>query len=402
MERELRKKFICISFGIVCFVLCTMATFLNVANYMQIDVRANEIISIMEENDGNFPKIFERQMGGHISEETPYTTRYFTVKVDEDYNLMSTDTRSIMMVNTEQAIHFAEEVLDGGKDTGLIGHYKFQMVDTDYGSMVIFIDCSQELSLFYSFLNSSILICGFALLCVFVLLVFLSKKAVAPIVESYQKQQQFITNITHELKTPLAIIKTNTEVIEMENEPSTWSESIHNQIGRLTELINYLISLSKMEEDVNQNEKVDFSISEAMAETIDSFAILAENSNRTIVQDISENITLKGDEQAIRLLFSILLDNALKYSTENTEIHISMKKQGNKVKIRLKNAAEHLEVKEYNKLFERFYRLEDSRNSKLGGFGIGLAMAKSIVKNHGGIIKAESKDGKHMQFYIDM
>ncbi len=401
MEKTLRRKFVCISVGVVFFVVFLIAAVINVTNYLEIDDKAKEIVEILVENDGRFPQVFEKPTQ-HLTAETPYTTRYFTIKLDENGEIINTDTKSIILVSEEQAIVYAENILETGKETGYINRYKFQVVDMDYGTLMLFIDCNQELTMFYSFLQSSILIGLVTLLCVFLLMVVLSKKAVAPIVDSYYKQQQFITNITHELKTPLTIIKTNTEVMEMEHESSKWSESIHHQIARLNELINYLVSLSKLEEAEKENLKVDFSISDAMTEVASSFEVLAESKKHKINIDVLENITYCGDEQLIRMLISILIDNALKYSKQESNIELSMKKYKDKIKIEIINEAENLKIGKYDILFERFYRMEGSRNSKLGGFGIGLSIAKSIVKKHGGTIKAESKDGLHMKFNIDL
>ncbi len=410
MERRLRNKFIFISCGVVLFVLVTMAIVMNLSSYLQIGDRADEIIDMMGENDGDFPAVMAGLEGnapptmgkqtGHINVETPYTTRYFTVKMDENGNLISANTRNIQMVDTDRAIAYANEVM--GTTSGYADYYRYQVMETDYGSLMIFVDCTQDITMFYSFLESSLLVCGIALLGVFILMLGLSKKAVAPIVESYQKQQQFITNITHELKTPLAIIKTNTEVIEMEGESSQWSTSIHNQIGRLNELVNHLVSLSKLEEGAAPLIMENFSLGDAITEVVESFDLLAESQGQQIVRRVPEKLSYWGDEQSIRLLVSILLDNALKYSLPQTEVELTVTRYLGRPVIQLTNRAEGLEKGKYNNLFDRFYRMEGSRNSKLGGFGIGLAMAQSIVLNHEGDITAYSPDGQQMIIRVEL
>lgn len=401
MERILRKKFVCISMGIVSSVLILMAVIINLSTFLQINTNANEIIQLLVENDGRFPQASEK-LPPRFSAETPYATRFFAVKLDHDKELIASDTRNIHLVNAESAMVYAQEALDSGKNSDFIQNYKYQIVEQDFGTLLIFLDCAQELSMLHTSILSSAAICLIAMMSILILLVILSKKAVAPIVESYQKQQQFITNITHELKTPLAIIKTNTEVLEMEHDSSNWTDSIHNQISRLNELVNYLVSLSKLEEDSGNSLKVDFSISDAIEESVQPFLLLAQNNNKQIDCTISSGITYCGDEQSIRLLISILMENAIKYSTENSTISITLKPYKNRVRLEVKNAAKDLSIQKYDLLFERFYRMEASRNSKSGGFGIGLAMAKTIVKNHNGSIKAESNDGKHMLFKITL
>ncbi|MFI3226554.1 MAG: HAMP domain-containing sensor histidine kinase [Clostridia bacterium] len=403
MEKILRKKFIKISMSVVTVVLLTIAVVLNVISFRQIDDDATQITEILAQNDGSFDNMmpgtpFKRQ----LPQETQFSTRYFTIRIDENNDLLSVDTRSIQMVDTDSAIEYANQVINSSKTSGFKDNYRYQIVDKDYGKILIFIDCESQLRLFESFLISSVAIYFVALLGVFTLIVLLSKSAVAPIVQSYNKQQQFITNISHELKTPLAIIKTNTEVIECVSESSEWTESIHNQINRLSELINYLISLSKMDEGETLKLKSDFSLSDAVNETADSFIVLAKNENRELSFNIQPNLTYSGDEQSIRVLLSILLENSVKYSTENTEISISLEENRSKKIITVSNFAENLKSGNYERLFERFYRLDNSRNSNTGGFGIGLAMAKTIVKNHGGDIKATSPDGKQLVFKIEL
>lgn len=395
MERALRRKFTAISCGVVFVVLFTMALVMNVSSYVEIVDKADEIIALMAENDGRFP-VTMSQPTAHLNAETPYTTRYFTVRMDQEGNMVSTDTRSVQLVSTEQAIQYGEEIYQGTSTAGFVDRYRYQVIDQEDGSLLIFVDCNQDLSIFYAFLRSSVLICFIALLAVFALMAVLSRKAVGPIVESYRKQQQFITNVTHELKTPLAIIKTNTEVMELESTSSQWSNNIHHQIDRLNELVNHLVTLSKMEEG-NPIVKVDFSISDAVSEVVDGFQPVAESGGYTLKYSIGQHLTYCGDEQSIRLLTSILVENALKYSTPHTEIQISLLRQREKTVIQVVNQAEGLTQGRYDMLFERFYRLESSRNSQLGGFGVGLSMAKSIVKSHGGAIRGESPDGQSMK-----
>ncbi len=396
MERELRKKFVAISCGVVFVVLFTMAVVMNVSSYVEIVDKADEIIELMAENDGRFP-VSMGQPTTHLNAETPYTTRYFTVRMDGVGNVISADTRSVQMVTTENAIVFADEAVATADNQGFVEGYRYQWIEGESGSLLIFVDCTQDMAIFYAFLRSSILVCIVALLGIFVLMVVLSKRVVAPIVDSYRKQQQFITNITHELKTPLAIIKTNTEVIEMEGGSSQWSDSVHHQIARLNQLINQMVSLSKLEEGEGRLMKVEFSLSDAVSEVVDSFQLLAEQGGFQIEKKIPQQLTYCGEEQSIRQLTSILMENALKYGSAEGAIKVVVTKQRDRVIMEVSNMAEGLTQGRYDMLFDRFYRLEDSRNSEMGGFGVGLSMAKSIVKSHGGSITAESPDGKQMK-----
>ncbi len=405
MERVLRKKFIVISVSAVFVVLFFIALVINVYNFMEIDSKSNEIIGILAENDGEFPKnpfMHPMQPTGHVTQETPYSTRFFTVRLDESGRLIGVNTRSIQKISTENAVEMAQSVVDNPSFHKFYDQFKYAVVDIDGESLVIFVDCGDEFGFFAALLKSSIVVCLVALAAVFILVVWLSKWVVSPIVEGYRKQQQFVTNISHELKTPLSIIKTNTEVLEVEHGESQWSESIHNQIGRLNGLVNYLVSLSKLDEVGVKTMKVDFSISDAVWEIVDSFAPLIQQAGKELQLEIAPDLTYCGDEQSIRLLVSTLMENAVKYSNCEHSIAVTLATVKNKIQLTVQNGADGIEAKNYDVLFERFYRMDDSRNSRTGGFGIGLAIAKTIVRNHGGDIKAFSDDGKVIQFQMEL
>lgn len=405
MEKILQRKFIKISMSVVTIVLVTIVIVLNSMYFLQIDDDTMQIIELLAENDGRFPNLFplpENPSSRPLPLETEFSTRYFTIKISKDRHLISVDTRNIHIVNSEEAVNLGRKVLDSGDYSGFESQFRYEIIEKEYGRIIIFVDCESELRLFENFLLLSVSICAVALFCVFILIIFVSKKAVKPIVESYNRQQQFITNVSHELKTPLAIIKTNTEVIECISESSEWTTSIHNQINRLSELVNYLIALSKMDEVESVKIKTDFSLSDALTDTIDEFTLVANNNNKTLNCKIAKNVTYFGDEQSIRMLISIIIDNSIKYSVENDEILIELTESKSKKYITVTNHAENLEIGNYDRLFERFYRLDNSRNSKTGGFGIGLAMAKTIAKKHSGDIFAKSIDGKKLIMKVEL
>lgn len=233
------------------------------------------------------------------------------------------------------------------------------------------------------------------------MLVF-SKKAIAPIAESYEKQKQFITDAGHELKTPLAIINTNVEVIEIDYGESQWTKSIHNQVFRLSDLVESLVSLTRMDEEKNQLTKKDFSLSDLVLEASEQFFEMSKLCDKQLVLEVEENISYHGNKQAISQLLSILIDNALKYGLKDNPIRVELKKQGKKIFLQTTNRAENLSTGNYDILFDRFYRADSSRNSKLKGYGIGLSLAKAIVLKHKGKITAKSPNGKTIIFTVQL
>lgn len=326
-----------------------------------------------------------------ITEETPYETRFFSVLLAEDGTLLSADTGSIAAIDETKAAEMAAEV-QGRTKNAFYDSYRYSVSDTDSGDLVIFVDCSRSLGTFRTFLFASILISLIGTFCVFLLIVAFSSVILRPISESYEKQKRFITDASHEIKTPLTIIDANTEILEMDKGEDEWTQSIHRQVSRLRELTNHLVALSRMEEENRQVPRVDFSLTDAVAESTEPFAASAAAAGITLRTRIEEGITLNGVESEIRQLVSILLDNAVKYTPEGGSIQISLQRKGRQSLLQVENTAPDMKEGDHDDLFGRFTRADSSRNSSTGGFGIGLSMAHAIVEEHKGRIKALSPE----------
>lgn len=411
MIKKLRRKFILITMCSVIAVLTLIIGSINIAVYKNIDSETDMLLNIIAENGGTFPRDNDRIGGGpaggfmndySLSPETPFNTRYFTVTVNENGDAVAVDTGKIAAVTTNDAQIFAETLAENGKTEGYHKGYKFRTVNTNGYTQYIFLDCNNQINSFYSFLASSITVSFFGILLVFLLVFFLSKIAVRPLAESYEKQKRFITDAGHEIKTPLTIIDAGADVLEMENGENEWTQSIKNQVKRLTHLTEKLIFLSKMEEDNTRLQISEFSLSEAVRETVDSFEAIALTKGKTLHADIQQNIAYKGDESMIKQLFSLLLDNAMKYSDENGTISFTLRSSGKNKEIRIRNSVVHIEKGRHDDFFERFRRRDESRNSKTGGHGIGLSVAKAIVNAHKGKITAFSENENTIEFLITL
>lgn len=400
MESKLRRKFILISMSAVAIVLFIVVCIMNLINYTQLILRSDETIDIISEHDGEFPSVLNRTFE-RLNIESAYSTRFFTIKIDNSNKIIVSDTSKIYSINQESAEYLGVEILKFNAHSGFIDSFRYEIIDKPYGKLLVFIDYYEEISILKSFFNISLLLCLNILLAIFILILIFSKKFIAPIIENNEQQKQFITDISHELKTPLSIIKVNTEVIEMENNPSEWSASIHHQVTRLNELIQYLISLTKLDEEDTKLMKTEFILANILDDIVPSFKGLANNKNMNIVSKAEEK-TYLGDQQSIKLLLSILIENAIKYGAENTDIFINIRKNKNKCYIEIENNVENIKIGDYSQWFQRFYRGDSSRNSSSEGFGIGLAMAESIVKRNHGKISAKSLDGKSVIFKIEI
>ncbi|WP_461205281.1 sensor histidine kinase [Clostridium sp. DL1XJH146] len=395
MIEKLRRKFIFITMGSVIFVITTIMLSINIFNYMEVNNKVNGIIDIIIENEGYFPDTNELENYVYnLSAETPFRTRYFTVKINSNNEVIDIYTGKIAAISPEDGVALALQVIESNSSKGYIGVYRYKAVDKDGDKFIVFLDSTELIETLQIFSFNSIVISVIGAVAVILLVVIFSKKVIEPVAESVEKQKQFITDAGHELKTPLAIINASAEVLELEKGDSEWTESIKNQVSRLSDLTTTLVSLARMEEDDTSAIITDFSLSDAITQSVQPFFSLAKSQGKLIFLNIQKDITYKGDEKSIRQLISILLDNAIKYSIDKGEIKVALKKQGRQNIISVSNEADNLKQGNLDVLFDRFYRADASRNSKTGGFGIGLSIAKTIVTANKGKITAKSEDGK--------
>lgn len=332
-------------------------------------------------------------------QEMPYESRYFTVSVNAAGDVLSVDTGKIAAVDMADAVDYAQAALESGRERGFIDDYRWRRADTEDGALLLFLDCGRNLDTFRSFLLTSIGVSALGLLAVFLLILAFSGRVVRPVAESYEKQKRFITDAGHEIKTPLAIIEADADVLEMElEEESEWLSDIRLQTRRLTDLTNDLVYLSRMEERQDAAQLVDFPLSDIVDETAQSFHSRAMQKRQSFTAEIERNLTLRGDEKAIRQLVSILLDNAVKYAPEDGVIRLKLERQGKYAALSVYNTtATPIPRESMDRLFDRFYRTDPSRSSETGGHGIGLSIAKAVISAHRGKITAETDDEQSLR-----
>lgn len=409
MIRKLQRKFVLIAMVSIFAVMIVVIGSINIINFYQMNQRVDSILTLLSENDGKFPDHQndvkpnpQQSFGNNMTPETKFETRYFLVQANSEKTLTKIDTGHIAAISSDQAKKYAEEVLSNNKTKGYINNYKYMVSSQSYGTLIVFVDCQSQIATCISFLLIS---CGIAVLSqilMFILVYFLSKMATRPFIESMEKQKQFITDAGHEIKTPLAIISANTDVLELTNGKSEWTDSIRNQISRLNELVKNLLVLSKMEEEKVQLEFSPFSLSDAVKESAEPFKTMAEMKKQKFFLDIQPEIMFNGNESGIRQLVSILVDNAVKYANEQGEIKISLHSSGKSAKLSVYNTCNEVPAGSMDKLFDRFYRADLSRARETGGYGIGLSIAKAIVETHKGKITAKAENANAMSFTVTL
>ncbi len=422
MENKLKAKFQFIAMSCVVLVMIMVVAPINTVVMHKMESNIDIKLKVIAENDGVFPAIGVQYQDGFIDlgliesyiygkdyknedrYESSYVQRngYYSVKTDKEGKAYHVDVSHIQNVEQEEAFENARYVITLGNEKGYRRNFKYLIRETEYGKLVVFLDCFAEQHIKVMLLLVSFGVAFLVCSAVMVLMRFFSMIAIKPFAENISNQRRFITDAGHELKTPLAIISANAEVLELTVGENEWIDSIKNQTVRMNELIKQLVFLCKYSEKGSAEEFVDFSISDALKESIEAFTAVAETKNKRLVSDITQGVTYKGDEASIRQLFTILLDNALKYASENGEVRVALSKHGKSVRIIFENDCDSIDEESLSHVFERFYRADSSRARETGGFGIGLSIADAIVDAHKGRITARSQNGKTVVFTVTL
>ena len=396
MIQNIRRRFIAVAMAALFILLVTIVTGMNIINYNSVLRDANRKLELLSQNQGTFPEFGADKrwpIPPNMTMETPYESRYFSVLIGENGEVSHADTSRIKAIDNTTAIQYAQLAAKSNDIRAFIETYRYIKSEEGSSVRITFLDCTREVYSFRGFLLSSISMALAGYIVFFFVILFFSNKITKPVTESYEKQKRFITDAGHEIKTPLAIIKADVDVLEMEYGENEWLDGIQAQVKRLADMTNDLVYLSRMEETDNSLQMIDFPFSDVVSEAAQAFQAVAQAKGKTFQYMIEPMLSFTGNEKSIRQLVSILMDNAMKYSPDNGFVSLTVQKLGRSICLSVYNTtAEPIEKQNLSHIFERFYRMDSSRSSQTGGYGIGLSVAKAIVASHGGKITAATQD----------
>lgn len=410
MIKKMRQRVILASMAAFFAVIAMIAILVN-AIYFGVETgNADRTLNAIMENEerrADFP------MPGNPEELPPmqpfmglpniemnYMTRFFVVRADNEGNISPVGMDYIASVDSFDAIEYGSRVMKKNSDRGYIDEFRYLKSKKGDSTTIIFLNAAKEQQSMKSVLLLTIIVSAVSLAVVFVLVELFAGRAIRPIANNIKMQKQFITDASHELKTPLTSISTSLDVIEMEHGNDEWTENVRNQTGRMTKLVSELVTLSRLDEDMPLPDKEDFSLSNLGWEIVEIYENQAKAKNKKFSVDIEEEINIFGDKAAVGQMLSVLLDNANRYSDENGEIRFRIYKKKNKARIEVFNTCHYDTPPDTNRLFDRFYRPDESRSRETGGTGVGLSIAKAVAVAHGGEISASCPSGETMTIKI--
>ena len=406
-----RKIVFTVVFSLLALMVVTLAT-IYVSNRIALDRGSREMLQTFAERysleeqaprpgEENRPDDAPEINPGKMNEprgERPWKNErefrlstFYSVAYSKDGEVLEVNRGENDIMTEEALLETASSILDTGKQSGKVGSMTYLVDERGGYTLVAMIDGTindnNQTMLFYRML----MIGSAALTVLVVISVFIANKIVKPLEENDKRQKRFVSDAGHELKTPIAVISANSELLKRQIGQNEWLDNIDYENERMSDLVKQLLSLSRAENGCVPKETLDFS--KLVGGEVLPFETLAYEKGKRIETDIEPDIYTEGNPNQLRQLVSILLDNALSHGTTD-DIGLSLRKEKHHASLTVSNGAEAMSAGQPERLFERFYRSDEARGEEGSHYGLGLSIAKAVVEAHGGQIRAEYKNGK--------
>lgn len=396
MIRKLQIKIVVVITLLLTIVITALMFAINIISQNNSAQQTQERLQNIADSDGTMSP----------TQINPYNNEIgyidnFSVLLDYNNEVLKISLNRNIIVQQTDIISYVNAALATGQETGVIGTYAFMVQQKRYGKIVVFLDISIQQQQNRNLIATTVTIGLISIFIFFVIALILSFWLVKPVKETIDKQKLFISNASHELKTPLAVISANADVLESEIGDNKWLSYIRSESVRMSELVNELLCLARLDDKSGHKLIMsEFNLTDVVLQTALPFESTVFEMGKKFDVDAEPDIMYRGDESSIKHVLTILIDNAIKYSSEHGEIFVKLYTHSGKKVIEVYNTGDGIPQDKLDKVFERFYRQDEARNSKSGGYGLGLAIAKATVERHNGKIYAKSEYGKWAKFIV--
>ena len=393
MVKKLKTKIfflIMTSLSIVTLGIVTLFTLYNYRNTISTSsFFMDRIYNIDENKEKNMDKPKPEDLDDKRFNSKPEIEGFYSILIKDNQVI---ENQEITL--DDEIKQKALSVSNKNRDNGIIGNYIYNIKrERENETIVMLVENQEAVTHIKVLIISSICISIFSIIIIYIIAKKLSEVIVEPVEKTFLKQVQFISDASHELKTPLAVIEANADVLENEVGENKWIKYIQNEIDSMDKLINELLVLAKIENVDTLNEDEEFNLSQEIELDVSVFESMAYEKNIKIGTNIEGNIKFNGSKEDIKHILSTLVDNAIKHTKENGNIEVNLKKTKENKLIEVKNEGNPIPKEDRERIFERFYRIDKSRNREEKRYGLGLAIAKSTVEKYKGKIEVDYKDG---------
>ena len=415
MIKRLRRRMTLMVIAVLILVSSGIVLAIHLANERSIAAQADEALAVLTESSDSRPSIrpgkeepgrpsgMNRNRRGGKGEPPEIRSgtdaaaaglsSSYTIILNADGTVSSWSSDRTDLYSDRQISAMAESILAEGKESGRIGTQFYRKTEQNGQALLVVLDARLDYLSASNVLRSTILIAAAACVLLSALAWLLIRRMVQPVEEAFTRQKQFVSDASHELKTPLAVISANAEVLEQEIGENEYLGYIRSEVRRTDALVNNLLTLARMDRKEGSVETKPFDLSRAVLDVVLPFESTVYEAGKTMETDIPEGISCTGNEEMIQQLVVILLSNALKYSNEGGQIQVSLKARGKQRELRVFNTGTPIAPEDQEKIFDRFWRADPAHGRETGGHGLGLAIARSIVNANKGKISVDSGKG---------
>lgn len=410
MIRKLQLKFVAICMVLVTAVLSVVFGAVYMAMGQNIEALSRQVLQRVIDETATSSDMSRPDISINIGGDKVLLP-YFTVVVQEQWDgtYVATVTAGTYanLNNTEELQDILTDCLSQNQAEGVVREYGLRYLRQDnrlFGYKIIaFVDMSMEQATLQKMMYSYLQIALAALLLLLGVSVVLSRWATRPVEKAWRQQRQFLSDASHELKTPLTVILSNAEMLQsapLADKPARWADNIRSEAGRMKSLVEEMLTLARADNMVRTAVMAEVSLTDVAGDCALAFEPVAFEAGKPLTYDIAPDITVEGDAVKLRQLIGVLLDNAIKYGAAGGTITLSVQKTGSSARLTVANPGEPIPAQQLSRLFERFYRADASRGEQ-SGFGLGLPIASTIAAEHKGTLKAES-DAVSTRFIFTM
>lgn len=391
MFKKSRRKIVAAIMSILTVLWIGTLSVIYVSSYFEI---TSTNLELLEEHSRQF---MLNKSFGNLDPMRPFPNRgphgdsnqfklatFYSVAFTYDGEVIEINNHDAQVYTDEDLEELAKKVLQEKDPSGVIDNLAYYRSDKGGYALVSFMDNTVLSGGMHTLFRYTLIFGGVAIVLLFFLARYLAKRIVAPLEESYQKQKHFISDAGHELKTPISVVNANAELLSREIGENQWLQNIQYENERMGKLVGQLLDLARTENVAPQMERIDLSrLVDGEALPFDGVAF---EHGLNLNENIAPGLVVNGNSTQLKQIVSILLDNAIKHGKDGKDVWLSLSKEHGYAKLSVINVGNEIPEEHRKNLFERFYRVDEARNGEDKHYGLGLAIAKSIVEGHKGKI----------------
>ena len=410
MIKKTQYKFIAITISAITLVLVLILGVLNLCVYVAVVFKAQENIEQIRDRRGfifnsindeyDLPDGPGINMLEEVSGDGKVSYMYVRISNINENSQPFITTNMSDTYSADNIYYIATRLINSDIEKGFYMDMMYEITSDNLNTVVVLIDLSNDMNFLLSLFKISLIIVVTSLIFVFIFSYYLSRWAIQPVKTALASQRRFISDASHELKTPLTVISANADVLESDIGENRWLENIKKQSQIMSNLVFDLLDLAKMDEIRDDMILTEFDLSSIILSKTLEFECTAFECGKTFEQNVKEDVMYKGNEDSIKHLVTILIDNAIKHSDENGTIRVTLTTSGNKKIFQVYNTGNGIRNSEKDRIFDRFYRSDESRSKDTGGYGLGLSIAKAIVDAHKGTITVDGEEQQWISFTV--